>query len=72
MLTKSYIARTIKMSRVRKGYTQQQIADRLGKSQQVVAHWETGYSQPDLGTLCELLNLLNVSFDEVFLNIRRE
>lgn len=68
MMTKLEIADILKRIRKSTGLTQQQLADKLGKSQQIVGHWETGYSQPDMSTLFELFNMYGISLDETFLN----
>lgn len=71
MMTKLEIAGILKSIRKSTGLTQQQLADRMGKSQQIIGHWETGYSQPDMNTLFELFDMYGVSLDETFLNRNR-
>lgn len=71
MMTKLEIAGILKSIRKSTGLTQQQLADRMGKSQQIIGHWETGYSQPDMSTLFELFDMYGVSMDETFLNRNR-
>ena len=56
-MTKREIADTFRRMRRSSGLTQQELADRLGKKQQTVGHWETGYAQPDIGTLLELFGV---------------
>ena len=68
MMTKGEIAVILKNLRKMSGLTQQQLADLMGRSQQVIGHWETGYSQPDISTLLELFELYDKSIDETFLN----
>ncbi|MGN0106738.1 MAG: helix-turn-helix domain-containing protein [Hominilimicola sp.] len=68
MMTKLEIADILKRIRKNSGMTQQQLADRMGKSQQIIGHWETGYSQPDMSTLFDLFDLYGISLDETFLN----
>ncbi len=68
MMTKAEIAAILKNLRKMSGLTQQQLADLMGKSQQVIGHWETGYSQPDISTLLALFELYDKSIDEAFLN----
>ena len=38
-------ARTIKNARIKKGYTQSQLADLLNVSNKTISKWETGVSQ---------------------------
>ena len=71
-MTKREIADTFRRMRRSSGLTQQELADRLGKKQQTVGHWETGYAQPDIGTLLELFSVYQKSFDEEFLCVKRE
>ncbi len=68
MMSKGEIAAILKNLRKMSGLTQQQLADLMGRSQQVIGHWETGYSQPDIGALLELFKLYDKSIDEIFLN----
>ncbi len=68
MMTKAEIAAILKNLRKMSGLTQQQLADLMGRSQQVIGHWETGYSQPDISTLLALFELYDKSIDEAFLN----
>ena len=67
-MTKAEIAAILKNLRKMSGLTQQQLADLMGRSQQVIGHWETGYSQPDISTLLALFELYDKSIDEAFLN----
>ena len=67
MMTKLEIAGILKNIRKQSGLTQQQLANILGKSQQIVGNWETGYSQPDISTLFALFDIYGVSIDETFL-----
>lgn len=48
----------LKLARMRAGYTQKEVAERLGISESLVAKWETGRSRPQgerLKALAELL-----------------
>lgn len=67
-MTKLEIANIFKSLRKNAGLTQRQLAERVGKSQQIIGHWETGYSQPDLSTLFDLFDMYGISLDETFLN----
>ncbi len=51
--------------RAKSGYTQEDIAHRLGVSRQSVAKWEAGKSTPDLEKLIALAELFDVSLDEL-------
>ncbi len=68
MISKGEIAVILKNLRKMSGLTQQELARLMGRSQQVIGHWETGYSQPDISTLLALFELYDKSIDETFLN----
>lgn len=65
-MTKEEIGRILKQIRIDAGKTQKEIAEELGKSQQLIGHWETGYSQPDANTLFVLCRICNTSVDKAF------
>lgn len=46
--------------------TQQEVAEKIGRKQPIIGHWETGYSQPDANTLFILCDIYNTTVDEVF------
>ena len=48
-----------------KGYTQQEVADKLGVSNKTVSSWETGASCPDISMLPVLAELYGVTCDEI-------
>ena len=48
-----------------KGYTQEQIAERVNISYQAVSKWENDISSPDISILGELANILDVTIDEL-------
>ncbi len=51
--------------RAASGYTQEDVAHRIGVSRQSVAKWEAGKSTPDLEKLIALAELFDVSLDEL-------
>lgn len=65
-MTKEEIGKILKQIRIDAGKTQKEIAEALGKSQQLIGHWETGYSQPDANTLFILCRLCNTTVDKAF------
>ena len=65
-MTKQEIGQILRAAREAKGLTQKQVAEAMGRKQQVVGHWETGYSQPDANTLFELCDLYDLSIDDAF------
>lgn len=65
-MTKEEIGLILKELRIKSDMTQKQVAQVIGRTQQVVGHWETGYSQPDADTLFVLCELYNASVDDAF------
>lgn len=65
-MTREEIGKIIKESRISAGLTQFQVAEALGRTQNVVSAWEAGRSQPDANTLFALFRVLGRSVDEAF------
>lgn len=65
-MTKEEIGKILKNLRISCGMTQKEVAERLGRKQQIIGHWETGYSQPDANTLFVLCDIYGTSVDEAF------
>ena len=55
----------IRQMRIKAGFTQEQLASKLGVSAQSVSKWECGISYPDLSMIGPLTRLLHVSADEL-------
>lgn len=51
----------IKKYREEKGYTQEEVARRLGVTQGAVWQWENGKTLPRPATLCELADILGTT-----------
>lgn len=51
--------------RGRRGWTQEELAQRLGVSAQAVSKWETGQSMPDVALLLPLAQALGCTVDEL-------
>lgn len=58
--------------RKRFGYTQEQLAERLGISKSFLAHVEQGDAQFSMDNLWLFVNTLHISADEVLFGISRE
>ena len=57
---KRIMAYYIRMLRLMRGYTQQDIADKLGKTTNAISNWELGNTSPsvdDMVALCEFLKV---------------
>ena len=48
------------------GYSQEELAEKLGISRQAVSKWERAEASPDTENLISLAKLYNVSLDEIF------
>ena len=57
------LAERLVASRKAGGYTQSEIAEKLGVSFQAVSLWERGETTPELDKLVELASLFGVSLD---------
>ena len=71
------IAKRIKLLRERKGFTQKQLAEILNLSQQAIAKWETGKSEPDVKMINKLAELFEVDVSYLigntnFINFAKE
>ena len=49
-----------------KGWTQSQLAEKLGITDKAVSKWETGRSMPDLSLFVPLCTLLDITLNELF------
>ena len=49
--------------RKKAGWSQEELASRLGVSRQAVSKWETGEAEPELGKLRLLAQVFDVSID---------
>lgn len=52
------------------GWTQTQLAEKLGITDKAISKWETGRSMPDLSLFRPLCNLLGITLNELFLGER--
>ena len=59
----STFAVRLKEQRKQTGYTQKQLAEKIGTTDDSVYSWEKGRSQPSIELLCELCKVLDVSAD---------
>ncbi|MDO5560722.1 MAG: helix-turn-helix domain-containing protein [Oscillospiraceae bacterium] len=57
-----------KLLRLRKknGYSQEELAEKLGISRQAVSKWERAEASPDTDNLIQLAKLYNISLDQLF------
>lgn len=59
------LSENIKALRKQKGYSQEQLADKLNVVRQTVSKWEKGYSVPDADMLEELADIFEVQVGEL-------
>lgn len=59
------IANRLQQLRKEKGYSQEELAEKLGISRQAVSKWERAESSPDTDNLIVLAKLYNISLDEL-------
>ena len=59
------IGQLIRTVRKEKGFTQEEMAERLNVSQKSVSRWENGYNLPDVSLWNELCDLLEISLTEL-------
>ena len=62
----------IKQCREKQGYTQQQFADKIGITPNYLSDMERGKKFPSIDTLVDIINALNVSADDVFMDVINE
>lgn len=55
----------IKNARLKKGYTQSQLADLLKVSNKTISKWETGRGYPDITLLAKMTSVLKLDYEEL-------
>lgn len=59
------IGKKLKDARMRSGFTQESVAERVNVSRQTISNWENEKSYPDIISVIELSNLYSISLDEL-------
>lgn len=59
----------LKLFRKQNGFTQEQVAERLGVSRQAVAKWERGDSVPDIENVIALADMYEITVDSLVRNM---
>lgn len=59
------IGKKIMELRKKNGFSQEELADKVGVARQTISKWELGETSPDLKQAKELSNILKVSLDEL-------
>lgn len=58
----------LQLLRKKNGYSQEQLADKLGLARQTISKWETGQAVPELSGLIQLSELYGVTIDRIVKN----
>ena len=72
MYEQDVLAANIKKYRIKTGYTQAELADKLFVSTQAISKWERGQSLPDLSNLCTLSDIFKISVDKLIGNVKEK
>lgn len=59
------IGKKLKDTRMRSGFTQESVAEKVNVSRQTISNWENEKSYPDIISVIELSNLYSISLDEL-------
>jgi len=68
---KEYIASVLKNARKRANMKQSQLAEMVGISEKHLSKIETGKNYPSLDNFLKMIQILNISYEELGLNIRK-
>ena len=66
------IGDNLKTIRLKRGLSQNDVADKLNISRQAISKWERNISSPDIETLKKLKDLYDVSYDELISQTKTE
>ena len=59
------IGKKLKDARMRSGFTQESVAEKVNVSRHTISNWENEKSYPDIISVIELSNLYSISLDEL-------
>lgn len=59
------IGKKLKDARMRSGFTQESVAEKVNVSRQTISNWENEKAYPDIISVIELSNLYSISLDEL-------
>ena len=62
---KNSFGNNLKRERISAGFTQKQLAQKLGIAQQRISQWELDEVEPTLGSLIAIMRALNVKFEDL-------
>ena len=59
------IGKKLKNARMKSGFTQENVAEKINVSRQTISNWENEKSYPDIINVIELSNLYSISLDDL-------
>ena len=59
------IGKKLKAARMKSGFTQEAVAEKINMSRQTISNWENEKSYPDIISVIELSNLYCISLDDL-------
>lgn len=71
-MSKIYFNTNLEYLRKRKGWTQTDLANKLGTTWGVISHWELGKRQPRMEMVGKIAELFGVGADIIFKDLRLE
>jgi DNA-binding XRE family transcriptional regulator len=63
------VSHNLKLHRIKAGFTQLELANRLGVKERVICFWETGRSEPHIEQAVDIARILETEPKEIFPNI---
>ena len=64
MISMSYFSEKLYELRKEKGFSQEELAEKLNVARQTISKWETAVTVPDTNNLIELSKIFGISIDE--------
>ena len=63
------VSHNLKLHRIKAGFTQLELANRLGVKERVICIWETGRSEPHIEQAVDIARILETEPKDIFPNI---
>lgn len=64
------MAISLKAARINAGFTQSDVADKLGVNLATVSNWETGKTSPSIATVQKLVGLYSVGINDIDFTVK--
>lgn len=71
-MSKIYFNTNLEYLRKKKGWTQSELADKIGVTWGIISHWELGKRQPRMEMVGKIAELFGVGADIIFKDLRLE